>query len=457
MEIPVAIEVQPDSQIYNDQQRPPSRNISSKLSVTYPQQSGGISSANGNRTVRFLIEANGFLDGKASYVALNAIMTGTPNLVANNFSYFNPNTDTWIKRLTILTSVGGIPIEDMQNYFILAAQETRNTEPAYYDSVGKESLNMFDSTDDVQCEIASERAFVNKRYVISLRLSGFLNMQKLICLKALAGQNSSAFTIEIEFCSASEMISAYNLNPGTPYTTPPAGGFGYQLSNIEYWTQQIFDPQRENELVESIKNVPIVYHYRTHKNAQSQIQNNTNQTLNITEFQASVVSMQSVFRPNISLNNQNYDSTLFSNPTGVLKSMQTKVGSNLYPAQKLLLSGDTGTADMGQQYYEYLKNNQKVCKYERGFFPTKLVGTISNKENTDLILSTDFRVFPDDVNGDARYNDFTSGINTKSNPTAIQLNLEFNTAPPLNGFICDTFVKFDSNLIVQFGMTLVLS
>ena len=49
------------------------------------------------------------------------------------------------------------------------------------------------------------------------------------------------------------MISAYNLNPGTPYTTPPAGGFGYQLSNIEYWTQQIFDPQRENELVNQLK------------------------------------------------------------------------------------------------------------------------------------------------------------------------------------------------------------
>lgn len=456
MNIPVAVDVQADTQIFNDQQRMPSQGITRILSRTTPQQSGGITSSNSNRTVRFLLEANGFLDGKASYVTLNADMINIDN-TAGNVAVFNSYTECWLKRVSILTN-NNIPIEQIDNYYLLAAQMRRDLEDASSKSYGKESLNIFDITDAVEVANVSTLSKANRKYVIELRLSGFLKSQKYIALKALAGQNSSSFSIELEFCAPGEMITAFNGAYVEDGSSPYVGSVpGYQLSNIEFMSSQVFDQIREAEIMESIKSVPIVYHFRTYKNSQSPVEASTRSTINITEFQASIVQVTNTFITNTRLNNQLYDQTVFENPSGPLKSMQVKIGSQLFPAQPLPCSGDAGTADMGQQHYEYIKCMQKNCKYERGFNEAIYSSSGTTKENKDLILATDLRVYEDDVNGDARYIDYTAGTNTKNNPMSIQLLLEFVTAPTNNTYSCINSVLFDSQLIVQYGQTLVLS
>ena len=174
----------------------------------YPSNQGVILGKASNRTLRWLVSSENFLDGKSSYISLEAQVINPTN-VANNVVYFTPYTECWIKSLTIYTN-NGVLISQTRNYNVLGAIFRRCMEPAYMNSVGVECLNMGLVAGSMTAAQAIIYGGQLEKYVIELVGSGFLNSDVYLPLKALAQQNSNAFQFEIEFGSTNDVLIAYN-------------------------------------------------------------------------------------------------------------------------------------------------------------------------------------------------------------------------------------------------------
>ena len=464
---------------YNQQSTNPSMYQKRLQSYLYPTQNVSIqsnTSSSGALTIKFLVGSNFFLDGQNTYMVLNALMTGfntTTNIPSgtSNHAMFTSYADTWIKSLTIYTNQG-IVIEQIRDYNVLAAILKANVSENYLASVGIQSLGV---TDGLTIGQRQALALANKKYVLEMRGSGFLHAKNYLALRALAGQNSNSFQIEIEFCRAAECLVAWNQLNNTVTTVPPTGPLvspwaayvegttplGYAFSNIIISQSLVQDDIMEAQLMEIIKTVPLMIHYETFRNYQNAIQaTSTAETLSISEYQESVRDMKNIFRNTNDIGQLAIDQTTFLNPQ--LQQYQLQIGPIYLPSQALK-TGYTATnniPDTAEQFYEYFKCNQKAGFYDAGVFPTQMDSAnnniVTNKDSIQFVLTEDMRPFPDYALGDPMYVDFISGYNTKSSPQPLQLQLVHNAAPT-GGYTVNSFTHFDAYAVVQSNETYILS
>lgn len=485
---------------YNQQSTNPSMYQKRLTSYLYPSQNGVIDTTiNSNRTIKFLVGSNFFLDGRNSYLRIQNKITGTNvnSLTANglaqapwNRAIFTSYTETWIKTLTLYTNMG-VVIEQIRDYNILGALMKMNIEPEYANSVGAESLNLVDNLTTEQRQVMANGF---KTYVIEMRGSGFMKAFNYLPLRALAGQNSNSFQLEIEFASPNDMIVAWKAdgtNPAFPQVNPPVPtmfsltlpgavappvndgtGLGYQMQNIVLVQSLLQDDLMESSLMETIKSVPLMLHYETHRHYSNSLSGGSsgNTTLSISEYQESVRDMKNVFRYTNVLPLQTVDLTSFIDPN--LSQYQLQIGPIYFPSQALLTSvGNAGLIpDLGEQYYEYTKCNQKAMFYDKGFLSSQFqnvnVGNTawnSNKSNTQFVLTNDLRPFPDYSIGDMQFNEYITGYNTKSSPQPLQLLLNTASQDTLPGTIlnnnvtCDSFTHYDAYCVVQANEVYIIS
>lgn len=511
-EIEVAEGTTPLNLRYNMQSSNPSAYQKRVTSYLYPTQNGIVTDKS-SRTIRFLVGSNFFLDGRNSYLRLQAKIDGgigdpavTPGLYVNsvntsgslptlvapwNHAIFTSYTETWIKSLTLYTNMG-VVIEQIRDYNILGAIMKANIEPEYAQSVGFESLNIVDSAvNDLSVLDRSIMASQFKTYVIEMRGSGFLKAFNYLPLKALAGQNSNSLQIEIEFAELSDMVIAwqstagegqtpeiptnYSLQSSASQPTPNSAlaNLGYTLQNIVLVQSLLQDDLMEASLMDTIKSVPLMIHYDTFRHYTNKIPANSsgNYTLSVSEYQESVKSLTSTSRyANAKI--QTVDTTSFMNPN--LQQYQLQIGPVYFPSQPILMSvGGTGDVpDLGEQYYEYTKENQKAMFYNKGFQPSGsffVKGANGNfyvqsqKDNAQFILTNDLRPFPDYAIGDPEYHEYISGYNTKSSPQPLQLilqNAAQKTIPVTMGnsdVIVDSFTNYDSYCVIQSNEVYIIS
>ena len=488
---------------YNQQSTNPSMYQKRLTSYLYPSQNAVIdSSTNSNKTIKFLVSSNFFLDGRNSYLRLQAQISGTNsnNLTAAgvaqapwNRAVFTSNTETWIKKLTIYTNMG-VVIEQITDYNVLGALMKVGIEEAYANSVGLESLNM---VDNLTCEARQALASQYKTYVIELNGSGFLKAFNYLPLHALAGNNSNSFQIEIEFGAPSDLIIAWkadgsNGNPFTAQVNPKiptmynvqvanalpvtndavtSGALSYQFRNIVYVQSLVQDDLMEASLMETIKSVPLMLHYETFRHYSNQISGTAggNVTLSISEFQESIRDLQSVFRYQSLLSSQAVDSTSFVFPN--MTQYQLQIGPIYYPSQPLLTSFNNlgQIPDLGEQYYEYTKDQQKAGFFYKGFRSgndAQSTITQSNnywitpKGNTEFVLTNDLRPFPDYSIGDPDFEQYITGVNTKASPQPLQLLLGVVAQDPVpggNGVVCDSYSHYDAYCVIQSNEVYIIS
>lgn len=454
---------------YNNQETLPSRYVRHQQVYLYPTQQNSVSSSsaaqNPNPVVKFLLPPNGFLDTKSSYLAFNASAKSDTN---TDILYFVDSTDAWINRILLLTP-GGNTIEEVRNANTLASIDRRDVEPVYEQSVGRACLNMLQST-GISATTRMNRSKQNLRYVAELGTSGFLSdAYSYLPLKCMAGQNSNALQLEIQFATLQQMLIGTAANG----LDEPVGPYNYSISNIVFVANIIYDDMKEMQLMEQIKSTPIVLSYKTRMNYAQPLQNSTSSTTQIAEFQEQVLSLDTVFIPNSNINSIQADFTKFSNPpndgvypTKGCAQYQAQIGSDYFPAQPVILTTtSTYTTDStttclayGEQYYNYAITNQKQRKYNKGFYPTTFSVThaLPNTSTNDFIISTDFRIVADDAIGDPMYFQYYAGKNLKMNPQPIQLKLSFTDAPGNNHTIYN-FTKYISNLVIQSNELYIVS
>jgi hypothetical protein len=478
-EIEVATPVVANGLEYNEQETAPSRLQKRKLGAyLYPQQAQSIKIQNGQSSstiVQFMVGAQYFLDTKSSYLLLNA-QVNNQNLSTTNFCYLNPYTESWIQELTILTA-GGVQIEKITNANVLGSIMRRNIEMEYALSVGKEALNLFDSTYDpaLPATVAGQsedlqslcyRSKYNYRYVIEMRLSKFLHScANYLPLRAMSMGNANAFQIQIVFGSFNNIVTAYNTAPGTPYVSG-ANPLELVFSNIVYNQALIEDSLKEEQIMQLVKTNPIVISFETHRHFFNNIPalSPSTQTYNITEYQESVLEVQSVFRLQSAVDSTSNDSTDFYNPDIVQEQVQ--IQPDYYPLQAINCPViAAGVPNISELYYQYVLTNNKQKCYFRGFKEgnQKITNTtlatstaVSTSDTQDLIVATNFRVFPDDAVGPAEYIQYSAGLNLKKNPNPIQILMTFNQSPTVNLYL-DTFTTYMTSIVLQSNNMFIIS
>lgn len=445
---------------YNNQETLPSRYVRHQQVYLYPTQQNTVSSTQANPSIKFLIPPNGFLDTKSSYVAYNAKAWSTDN---TDVLYFVDSTDCWIQRCLLLTP-GGTTIEEIRDANIKGAINRRDIEPAYEQSVGRASLNMLQSANMSEVN-KTLKARANLRYVCELNQSGFLsNAYSFLPLKAMSGQNSNSLQLELQFAPISQMCIGHvngNVN------TIPAGTIKYEISNIVFVANIIYDNEKEMQLMEQIKSIPIVLSYKTCMNYSQPLPDSKSSTIQIAEFQEQVLQLDTVFQTTTDSSNITKDSTKFINPTSSgITQYQCQVGSSYFPSQAVVTTttgsnnvlANTDYKAFGEQYYNYAIANQKQRKYYMGFYPDAITNAYTQStENEDFILSVDLRIVPDDSIGDPMYFQYYAGLNLKMNPQPIQLKLSTGASPSTNEFQVYSFTEYISNLVVQANELYVIS
>lgn len=479
---------------YNQQSTNPSMYQKRVTSYLYPTQNATIDSTQSNKTIKFLVGSNFFLDGRNSYLRLQAKVDGTnvnqsfdanaPN-VPYNVAIFTSYTETWIKSLTIYTNMG-VVIEQIRDYNLLGAMLKMNIEPEYSQSVGVESLNIVDSNvNSLTVQQRQELAMNFKTYVIELRIAGFLKAMNYLPLRALAGQNSNSFQLEIEFANINDMVIAWQALGSDPVVpnmyemskvgavlpTPNSGtGLKYLLQNIVFVQSLLQDDLMESSLMETIKSVPLMIHYETYRHYSNGITGSSggNNTLSVSEYQESIRDMKSTFQYTALRGNQTLDTTSFIFPN--LVQYQLQIGPIYFPSQPIPTSQNgAGTVpDLGEQYYEYCKCNQKAMFYSQGFSPSifpdtgQLDDDISNKGNLQFVLTNDLRPFPDYSIGDPDFHEYITGYNTKASPQPLQLLLQ--TVPQKSipnslstNVTCDSYTHYDAYCVIQSNEVYIIS
>lgn len=450
---------------YNSQETLPSRYMKHQEVYLYPTQQNAIVSTSSNRVIRFLVGPNGFLDSKSSVFALNAQITG---LMDTDKAWFTDDTDTWVSRCTILTNQG-VTVDETRSANVLAGMIRREVEPSYEQSVGRASLNMLQSagtnaytspTIPVGMNAADRtaRGVANLRYIIELKQCGFLaDALNFWPLKSMASQNSNSLQIELEFAPVSQMVVSNNGLSGEDFG-PAVGNIQYNLSNIVYIQNLIFDDLKEVQLSEVVHTTPIVLAYKTHRNYDSIIPAGTASTIQIAEFQENMIQLDNCIILSDNISNPTTDMTYYSNPP--LTQYQLQVGTTYFPAQPVLLNTSTGAVSNAEQYYNYAITQQKQKKTFMGFYPISFTAgsptTTESNQNQDFILSIDLRVAPDDSVGDPMYNQFFAGINCKNNPQPLQLKTNYSSVSE-NQYTMYSFTTYVANLIIQANETYVIS
>jgi hypothetical protein len=463
----------------------------SSTAVTDSTQTG----ANVSRVQRFLLPSNYFLDVKQTYLSAVAQLTKTQ---AVDTAYFVSNTDCWISRVTVLLN-NGVIVGEIRDANILGAILKLNYDSPYTDSLGKSAHAMWNSGErhitPAQQQSISTRPY---RYNFTLDMAPLMSSDAFnyLPLRALAGQNSNSLQLEIEWAPIRQMTVFHG---ATGYGNAPAGQLSYNISSVYLCQDFLQDDDYEMSLSEQIKSNPIIYNYRNMRHYNNTIPAGTSQfTVNISEFQSSMECLFVVFRNQAFTSDVAQDVTAFMNPN--LLQAQLQIGGNMYIPSQPMVTGRT-IVDGGFTVYqpqlaevhsERMKVIQKYGKYGRGMNPSKFddttvnanVYTLDSRDYNDLVLAFDLRTFPDDADGDAEYNQFSSGLNTKSNPQQIQLLLTMApTATSLAGtnghafqktnggtnlvitpnplttitFSVDTYVFYRSNIVIQQNESYVIS
>lgn len=471
MDIAVAESVLALPMAYNSQVENPSRYQKRQTSYLFPTQSGDLTSNGGAMVYRFLVGSQYFLDTKKSYFSFLAQITTART--GNDELYFTSNSNTWVNRIT-LTTAQGVLIEEIRDQNVIASMLALEMEPSYAQSVGLESLAMWDyGSSAITSEQKRLLSYQPNRYVLTLDSSGFLNSFNYLPLASLAQGQSNAFQIEIEFAPANQCV----INENTSASNPPTF-YNYKISNCYFVQSLLQDDVKEQEILNLIKETPFILSFNTHRHFSNLISGaNSQHTISISEFQESLQDIKFVFRDNALVSNQLYDSTVFLNPN--LKQIQVQIGPTYYPSQPMVVGSSVSTGGntyslpiMGEMYNEYTKTCQKIKKYNYGFETALIESLISNaviiknKENGQLVVPFDFRIFGDDAVGDPRYNQYFSGINTKASPQPIQFiftldngfrNLITDASITSTSYKVDSFTTYRNNLIIQAGEVYVIS
>lgn len=490
-DVKVAEPVLPIPMAYNSQQENSSQYQKRTVNYLYPSQSGELNSSSGSSLIlRFLVGSQFFLDTKNSYfvgdVQLKGATGGDPNNPTLDTVYFNDNTDTWVKRITI-TTPQGVLIEEIRDADVLALIQTRECEEQYIIGEGRECNNMA-SRGDVNLTSNSltnaqrkALALLKRRYVFKLNQSGFLHSFNLLPLRAMSQGQSNSFQIEIEFNSPQNMITAYETATGEGNSPQSNASYNYSISNFYYVQSLLEDNVMEEYVTQLVKTKPLILSYPTYRhyaNIIAQSSNSSQSTISISEYQESVQELKVIFRNNAKVNNQTYDSTYFVNPN--LIQVQLQVGPTYYPSQPLVCANTNSPTNyepkMAELYSEFVKCSQKFGMKEKGFNPASYLAipyhlvnasnVNSSLDYTDLIIPFDLRIFGDNAVGDPRYNQYFSGVNLKSNPQPLQFIFLYNpslVSPQTNAnltsttFVVDSFTKYRSNLFIQAGESYVIS
>lgn len=484
---------------YNSQQTNPSKYQKRQVNYLYPTQNTPLDSAsNSSMIYRFLVPSDMFLDSKDSYISCEAYIYGASSIPDADKVYFSSYTDTWIQRITLLTSTG-IKIEEIIDANVLAAIMKREIEPALLNSVGRQSLACWDigevgSANNMNYTVNEKKYYSTlqqvdgkqypNRFVIPIKMSGFLQSFNYLPLKAMSQGQSNAFQIEIQFAPKESVITAYGTNPGTA----PSQAYNYRIQSCYYVMNLIKDDEKEMEIMEIIKTTPLILSYQTHNHYGTVITNpdSVSQfTINVTEYQESVSEVKFTFTNSQRINNSTVDFGTFNNPN--LLQVQLQVGNMYIPSQPTPCGKSvfTGASDLyiPQLAEQYLNNaicSQKWGKEVKGFQPVQVIsvgggGTapfVSTADYKDLVIYFNLRVFQDDATGDALYNQYTSGLNTRTNPVPLQFiftgllgsvnigNGVFEAGvggDTISAFNVDAFTTYRSNLVIQRGENYVIS
>ena len=489
---------------YNSQQTNPSKYQKRQVNYLYPTQNTPLDSGSSSSMIyRFLVPSDMFLDSKASYLSCEAFIyngAGLSSQVAINPAdtvYFSSFTDTWIQRITILTSTG-IKIEEIIDANVLAAMMKRELEPALLNSVGRESLACWDignvggnvnmAYNGKQKQYYSTNPGTDNksnpnRFVIPLKMSGFLQSFNYLPLKAMSQGQSNAFQIEIQFASPRTMITAYTTGTGEGTAQTSTTPYNYVIQSCYYVMNLIKDDEKEAEIMEIIKSTPLILSYQTHNHYGTTIQGTTgtNQsTISVTEYQESVSEIKFAFTNSKRINNPACDFGVFNNPN--LQQVQLQIG-NFYTPSQPTPCGKSMSADavyiplLAEQYLNNAVCAQKWHNDVKGFQPSHIQPNtttppyVLTTDYKDLVIYFNLRVFQDDAVGDALYNQYTSGINTRSNPVPLQFiftnlfgltNLgnavyELGTAANPTAYSVDAFTTYRANLVIQRGENYVIS
>jgi hypothetical protein len=486
---------------YNSQQTNPSKYQKRQVVNLYPSQNTPLDSGKGGSMIyRFLVPSEGFLDSNASALSLEAyIYNGTDRntqsaISAGDTVYFTSYTDTWVNRITILTSTG-IRIEEIIDANVLAMIMKREMEPTFTNAFGRQALAFWDSANvahstNMTLTLAQKQFYSTNqtsgtsnpnRFILPLYQSGFLHSFNYLPLKAMAQGQSNAFQIEVQFGNPSDVIIAYGStgSPSTPTEgTATTGTYNYVIQSCYYLMNIVNDNEKEAEIMEIIKTTPLILSYQTHNHFGTTLQNtgSTNQTtLSVSEYQESVSEIKFVFRNSTRVGNKTYNSAQFANPS--LGQVQLQIGNYYVPSQptpcgKSTVSGNNYIPLLAEQSLNNSICSQKWGKKWRSFQPASIQTVSSHALNsldyTDLAIYFNLRVFEDDAVGDSLYNQYTSGINTRSNPVPLQFiftnlfnltnlgNTTFEGGIP-STYQIDSFTTYRSNLVIQRGENYVIS
>jgi len=403
----------------------------SSSAVTDSTQAG----ASVSRVQRFLVPGTQFLDMKQSY--LSAVCQLTKTQTADT-AYFVSNTDCWLSRVTVLLN-NGVVVGETRDANVLGAILKLNLDSPYTDSLGKSAHAMWNSGERHITPQQQKQISVHPyRYNFTLDMAPLLNSDvfNYLPLRALAGQNSNSLQIEIEWAPIRQSVVFYGAGG---YGTAPAGNVSYTISSVYLCQNLLQDDDYEMSLSEQIKSNPIIFNYRNYRHFNNTIPAGTSQfTVNISEFQSSMESIFIVFRNQAFINDSKYDVTSFMNPN--LVQAQLQIGGNFYIPSQPMICGRTITdgvltvyqPQLAEVHSERMKVIQKYNKHFRGMNPSKFLDsttstpttyTMDSRDYSEFVLAFDLRTFPDDADGDSEYNQFSSGLNTKSNPQQIQLLL----------------------------------
>lgn len=418
----------------------------------YPTQSGGVSSNNSNKVIKFMIGNQGLLDPINTYLRFDAQFSITnPIAVDDERIYASSNTETWIKRLTILTANGSRVVEDIQNYSVLSKAKSITIGEDYRQSLGRQCLNASADADTKYCLAVQER-----QYIIEFSSSGLLsgdsnNRRPYIPLSLIAGNNSNSFIVEIEFEDVDELCTVNNI----VNVDDPTGNPNYTFSNIVMVQELLHDPEIEEGLKQSVKDGAVInYHVDTYSHYSNRLlENSTRASYVVSEFQESIRDFTCVFRDEEFINNKKEEAFSIDNPN--LKSVQLKIGNEYHPAQPIKCDNNK----YAELYYEMSKAHNKNRRYADGlkeiFYADVVVGGSTDPNNPtttvyedgeDFVVSINLRQFDDDC-GKQPTDDFFSGVNTQSNPSVINLNIECDTQA--SNYVIDSFVHYDRLIVIS--------
>ena len=486
-EIAVATPVVPNALEYNEQESQPSRLQRRKFGAYLPPQQGGPLTIVNNgvqntTTITFMVGAQYFLDTEQSFFVMNAQIQNqqdAPTGGGTNYAYLNPLSDSWLDQITISTG-NGLQIEKITNAGTLAQIMKRTMSYNYSSSIAKEALNLFDPFNDAN-DLASlcERSSQNLRYVLEVRQSDFLsNSYNLLPLRLMSLGNSASLKIEFVFGSFAQIATAFHDSYGDAYIS--TGGVNQPplqvvFSNFNYVQSLVQDDIKEQQLMELVRTNPIVLSYKTHNHFQTNIPAGaTNLTINITEYQESVLSQHSRFIQQTNANQTFYDNTIFYNPN--LVSTQTQIQPDYYPLQAINnLTWLAGIPSNSELYWQYVYTQEKEKCYEKGLSigkyqkatitdvasQTQEVGSDLNDngvlttDTDDFILANDFQVFPSDAVGPSEYIQFSSGLNLKANPNPIAINIQTGSGSVAS--IMDTYTTFIRSMVIQYNNVFIIS